>query len=822
MEALICLSLAVITTVVAGAQGLFPVGSSPIAVAVNPVTNKVYVANYGSNTVTVFDGATNATPAVTVGSNPVAVAVNPVTNKVYVANYGGTTVTVIDGATNATTTVTVGGKPIAVAVNPVTNKVYVANYDSGTLTVIDGATNVPLAVTVGSRPAAVAVNLVTNKIYVANYGGTSGTTVTVIDGATNATATVTAGTAPDAVAVNPVTNKVYVANYGGNTVTVIDGDAHQPIPLTTAITGVSDALTVATDNVFQTENVSPSFTVGVTSAFTHSIAYTGLGTAVDPPPTAVYYEVDGGNTLTAATGTSAGGANPASFKITPSAQSVGLHTLYVYSAYGNEGGQNSTGNSPEIGNMAAYTFLIDPTSTATAVKADVNPQNNGSNVTFTATITPVAAGTSGPTGVVLFSDGMTLLGSGTLQQGSGSYTASRQTSSLGVGTHTISATYLGDGAYAASVGTLTEKIVGPPTSIVATSGGNQTGVYGTSIANPLVATVTDPNGTPVPSATVTFSGSGLTFSSTTVATNATGVAQTTVTPAATGPRTASATVTGVSAPATFALTIAQAATVTSLKAGSSSAAQGASVTLDAQVASATTGTPTGTVNLNDGTTLLSTVTLTGGAASYTTAPLSAGAHMLYAVYSGDPNFASSSTATGTLVTAGTLDFTLTLSGGQSETVAAGSLAAYTFAIAPTSGTYPGMVTFVASGLPTGATAAFSPGSIAAGAGTQTVTVTIQTSAVKAMARSPSTRDRMARLALALLLLPLVGSGRMRRNMGRLLNLTLLLAGMTATSLLFTGCGGGASTTSTPKSFPVTITATSGNLQHTAAVTLNVQ
>ena len=126
-----------------------------------------------------------------------------------------------------------------------------------------------------------------------------------------------------------------------------------------------------------------------------------------------------------------------------------------------------------------------------------------------------------------------------------------------------------------------------------------------------------------------------------------------------------------------------------------------------------------------------------------------------------------------------------------------------------------MVTFVASGLPAGATAAFSPGSIAAGAGTQTVTVTIQTSSVKAMDRSPSIRDMVAPIALALLLLPVVGSGRVRRNMGRLLSLTLLLAGMT-------GCRSGASSTSTPKSFPVTITATSGSLQHTAAVTLNIQ
>ena len=61
-------------------------GSGPSAVAVNPVTNKTYVANLSSANVTVIDGATNATTTVAAGSNPWGVAVNPVTNKVYVAN----------------------------------------------------------------------------------------------------------------------------------------------------------------------------------------------------------------------------------------------------------------------------------------------------------------------------------------------------------------------------------------------------------------------------------------------------------------------------------------------------------------------------------------------------------------------------------------------------------------------------------------------------------------------------------------------------------------------------------------------------------------
>src|SRR5438034_896025 len=116
-------------------------GTHPWAVAVNPLTNKIYVVNQGGGNVTVVDGASNSTSTVTVGAGPDAVAVNPVTNKVYVANHFSNNVTVIDGATSSTTTVTVGTDPAAVAVNPVTNKVYVTNSIGGTVTVIDGTTN---------------------------------------------------------------------------------------------------------------------------------------------------------------------------------------------------------------------------------------------------------------------------------------------------------------------------------------------------------------------------------------------------------------------------------------------------------------------------------------------------------------------------------------------------------------------------------------------------------------------------------------------------------------------------------------------------------
>src|SRR5260370_13795952 len=97
-------------------------GTNPLRIAVNPVTNKIYVANQNSNNVTVIDGATNSTTTVPVGGGPTAVAVNPVSNKIYVVNIGN--VTVIDGVTNSTTTVAAGGGPTPVAENPDTNTMY--------------------------------------------------------------------------------------------------------------------------------------------------------------------------------------------------------------------------------------------------------------------------------------------------------------------------------------------------------------------------------------------------------------------------------------------------------------------------------------------------------------------------------------------------------------------------------------------------------------------------------------------------------------------------------------------------------------------------
>ncbi len=274
------------------------VGTYPVAVAVNPVTNNIYVANFASNNVTVINGGTNATTTVAAGAGPNAIAINSVTNKIYVVNEDGGSVTVIDGVTNSTTTVTVGLDPETIALNPVTNKIYVANDGGNTVTVIDGATNLTTAVTVGNGPNDLAVNPVTNQIYVENglpfnttviNGATNATAnvaaagyniavnsvtnqiytvsdnnndVDVINGATNAvTKTGAVGNSPEGIAVDPVTNQIYVANYASNNVTVVNGSTNAITTVPVGGDPEAIAVNLATNNVYVANQSSNNVTV---------------------------------------------------------------------------------------------------------------------------------------------------------------------------------------------------------------------------------------------------------------------------------------------------------------------------------------------------------------------------------------------------------------------------------------------------------------------------------------------------------------------------------------------------------------------------------
>jgi len=117
-----------------------PAGAIPCAIAVNASGDRLYVADYGDNTVTVIDAIADRKIAVLpVGTHPKAIAFDPSRNMVYVANTGDGTVTAIDAATNGiVATLPAGRNPYALAVVPGSNSLYVANeFDNDSSTVVD-------------------------------------------------------------------------------------------------------------------------------------------------------------------------------------------------------------------------------------------------------------------------------------------------------------------------------------------------------------------------------------------------------------------------------------------------------------------------------------------------------------------------------------------------------------------------------------------------------------------------------------------------------------------------------------------------------------
>jgi YVTN family beta-propeller protein len=207
------------------------VGDKPKAIAVNEVTNRVYVANEHSNDVTVINGSDNSViTEISVGEKPKIIVVNEASNKIYVGNFTEKSITVIDGVTNNLSSISVGDKPSSIAVNEVTNRVYVTNEKDETVSVIDGSDNSIIStIIVGHKPKIAIVNEVTNRVYVVNE---QDKTISIINGSDNSVITeISVGDKPKAIAVNEVTNRVYVVNEKDNTVSIIDGSDNSIISL---------------------------------------------------------------------------------------------------------------------------------------------------------------------------------------------------------------------------------------------------------------------------------------------------------------------------------------------------------------------------------------------------------------------------------------------------------------------------------------------------------------------------------------------------------------------------------------------------------------
>ena len=204
------------------------VGVSPAQMAVSPDRKSVYIANTGSNDVSILSTADN-TVATTIAlprdSRPIGVALNPNGRYLYTADGGSNRVSVLDtGAKRVVASVRVGTQPVSVAVAPDGKTVYAANSGSGDVSVIDARTNrVVRAIPTGRFPSGVAVTRDGASVYVTNE--LSG--VTVINAGSGRVQARLREPSPFSVAISPDGDRAYVTSLGPGTVTAIDTGTHR-------------------------------------------------------------------------------------------------------------------------------------------------------------------------------------------------------------------------------------------------------------------------------------------------------------------------------------------------------------------------------------------------------------------------------------------------------------------------------------------------------------------------------------------------------------------------------------------------------------------
>ncbi|MCW2882902.1 MAG: beta-propeller repeat-containing protein [Sphaerisporangium sp.] len=287
-------TVSVINTATNTVTATIAVGSVPDGVAIAPNGRRAYVANFSSKNVSVIDTVTNtlvtniALPGAT---DPVGVAVSPDGTRVYVTNFSSNNVSVINATNNTfVTNIGLGGalSPIGVKFTPDGTRAYVANLGSGNVSAITATndtfvTNIPVPA-INNRDLVITPD--SGRAYVTNQSGN----VFVINTTTNSfdtTIPLTGATFSFGIALTPDGSRAYVANYGSDNVSVINTIGNTFVrnialhagssPLGVAIT--PDGARGYVTN-FSSSNVSLIDTIGDTFTSTIAVGASPFGVAI--------------------------------------------------------------------------------------------------------------------------------------------------------------------------------------------------------------------------------------------------------------------------------------------------------------------------------------------------------------------------------------------------------------------------------------------------------------------------------------------------------------------------------------------------------------
>jgi hypothetical protein len=470
---------------------------------------------------------------------------------------------------------------------------------------------------------------------------------------------------------------------------------------------------------------------------------------------------------------------------------------------------------PDIHTIAGLGSTVQGASTLAIAGPSVIAYGSG---TVTATLSAASPATGSITFLDTSGGTASTLGTAAL---SATDTASLNTTTLAAGTHSLVAVYSGDATHAAAQSSAFAITV-TPLAVTATANPESI-VYGQPV--PVLGGVLSgvlPQDAGMVAAVFTTSAGALS-------------------PVGIYPITA--TLTG-SAAGNYAiavtpadLNIAKAQSLATLANLTSNPSVGIPVTLSAQVASTTSGVPTGSITLMDGTAVLAVAPLSAaGGATFTTSSLALGTHTLSAAYAGDSNFLPSSPAVATVVVGAAPDFTLAATGLTTQAVAAGNAVTFAFSAAMQGVGLSSPITLAVQGTPPGATASLNPANLPPGGTVTSFTLTIQMPLTailekepRPFAPRPSDFSRYGSGGLlAVLLLPAFGFGsRWRRlRVGRLI---LMAAACILPASLATGCGDRVNTATeftNAQTYTLTVTGTAtgpaGNaLVHSTSVSLEV-
>jgi sugar lactone lactonase YvrE len=467
-----------------------------------------------------------------------------------------------------------------------------------------------------------------------------------------------------------------VLTFTGTTTTAVSGTAKLTLVLTTPAGGSP----APGQPLAFTATVTPSATTAATGPLTFT---------VDGTPTA--------SVILA--------SNTAVFSV-PAGLALGSHTIGVTYA----GDKNY---APITTAVTVTVSVVAATSTTSLVASGTDVALNQA-VTLTATV-PGITGLKTPTGTVTFKDTSTntTLGSGTLNaSGIASFNASFTTA----GTHAVQATYAGDAVYSGSTSTSVVITVGSftaTTTALAVSPTQPTGGYtfGTTLTAAIAVSPQTGSGTPTGAIDLLLDGSPVTVGSALTS----GKVSLTLSSINAGTHTLVAYYSGdttyaTSASSAFSFTVVKASTATTLSTSSTANYASVPVTLTAAVSNVNvpTASPSGTVTFFVGKASLGTATLSAGSAALTTTLLPAGTDSITAVYSGDSNDVTSTSAAITDVVT-IVPTTITLTAAPSVLVS-GSTSVLTATVvgSPITGSFGGTVTFY-SGTTALATANLSSG-----------------------------------------------------------------------------------------------------------------